>query len=147
MTVAVAYAGGQSSQAALALAVTEARLRRMTLVVIHTTSEEDYDTPRYAGPDTLQDLESRLRETGVSFVIRQPVASDVAEGVLEEAERVRAAVLVVGLRRRSAVGKVILGSVAQKIVLDSPVPVIAVPPALVEAGSLEAESDVPDPTD
>jgi nucleotide-binding universal stress UspA family protein len=131
MTVAVAYAGGESSKAALALAVREARLRRMTLVVIHTTPEQDYESPRYAGADTLQDLEQHLRETGIHFVIRQPIASDVAEGVLEEAERVRAALLVVGLRRRSAVGKVLLGSIAQKIVLDSPVPVLAVPPALV----------------
>lgn len=131
MTVAVAYAGGESSKAALRLAVREARLRRMTLVVIHTTPGEVYDSARYAGPDTLQDLERHLRETGVSFVIRQPVAVDVAEGVLEEAERVRASLLVVGLRRRSAVGKVLLGSIAQKIVLDSPVPVLAVPPTMV----------------
>jgi nucleotide-binding universal stress UspA family protein len=132
MTVAVAYAGGESSRAALRIAVDEARLRRMTLVVIHTTSGEVYESPRYAGPDTLQELERHLRATGVSFVIRQPVAADVAEGVLEEAERVRAVLLVVGLRRRSAVGKVLLGSIAQRIVLDSPVPVLAVPPALVE---------------
>lgn len=131
MTVAVAYAGGESSKAALRLAVREAQLRRMTLVVIHTTPGEVYESARYAGPDTLQDLERSLRETGVSFVIRQPVATDVAEGVLEEAERVRAALLVVGLRRRSAVGKVLLGSIAQKIVLDSPVPVLAVPPAMI----------------
>ena len=131
MTVAVAYAGGESSKAALRLAVREARLRRMTLVVIHTTPGEVYDSARYAGPDTLQDLERHLRETGVSFVIRQPVAVDVAEGVLEEAERVRASLLVVGLRRRSAVGKVLLVSIAQKIVLDSPVPVLAVPPTMV----------------
>lgn len=105
----------------------------MTLVVIHTTPGEVYETPRYAGPDTLLDLEKHLRETGVNFVIRQPVATDVAEGVLEEAERVRASLLVVGLRRRSRVGKVLLGSIAQKIVLDSPVPVLAVPPAIVGA--------------
>lgn len=131
MTVAVAYAGGESSKRALELAVSEARLRKMTLVVIHTTPEEDYDAPRYAGADTLAELEQHLRGTGVNFVIRQPVSTDVAEGVLGEAERVRAALLVVGLRRRSAVGKVLLGSIAQTIVLDSPVPVLAVPPAVV----------------
>ena len=131
MTVAVAYAGGEASKAALRLAVREARLRHMTLVVIHTTPGEVYESPRYAGPDTLLDLERHLRACGVNFVIRQPVSADVAEGVLEEAERVRAVLLVVGLRRRSAVGKVLLGSIAQKIVLDSPVPVLAVPPSLV----------------
>ena len=128
MTVAVAYAGGESSKAALAIAVEEARRRQMTLVVINTTSGEDYETSRYAGQDTLQDLEDRLRPTGVSFVIRQPVARDIADGVLEEAERVRAALLVVGLRRRSAMGKVLLGSIAQRIVLESRMPVLTVLP-------------------
>jgi nucleotide-binding universal stress UspA family protein len=132
MTVAVAYAGGPSSRAAVRRAVEEARRRKMTLVVIHTTSDQEYEAPRYAGPDTLEELESFLRGTGVSFVIRRPVATDVADGVLEEAERVRARLLVVGLRRRSAVGKVLLGSIAQRIVLDARIPVLAVPPALVE---------------
>ena len=131
MTVAVAYAGGESSKAALRLAVEEARLRRMTLVVIHTTSRDDYETPRYAGDDSLPELERDLRSTGVNFVIRQPISHDVADGVLAEAERVRAALLVVGLRRRSAVGKVLLGSIAQQIVLDATMPVLAVPPAIV----------------
>ncbi|MDO5503345.1 MAG: universal stress protein [Actinomycetia bacterium] len=131
MTVAVAYAGGDSSRAALRLAVEEARRRRMTLVVINATQGENYDAPRYAGPGTLLDLEKQLRETGVNFVIRQPVSTDIAEGVLTEAERVRAVLLVVGLRRRSAVGKVLLGSIAQQIVLDSTVPVLAVPPTVV----------------
>lgn len=131
MTVAVAYAGGESSKAALRLAIAEARLRRMTLVVIHTTSREDYEAPRYAGDDTLLDLERYLRSSGVNFVIRQPISHHVAEGVLAEAERVRARLLVVGLRRRSAVGKVLLGSIAQQIVLDATMPVLAVPPAIV----------------
>lgn len=104
----------------------------MTLVVIHTTPEQEYEAPRYAGPETLGELEAYLRGTGVSFVIRRPVAADVADGVLEEAQKVRACLLVVGLRRRSAVGKVLLGSIAQKIVLDARIPVLAIPPALVE---------------
>ena len=133
MTIAVAYAGGESSKAALRVAVEEARIRKMTLVVISTTSGRDYQAPRYGGADTLHDLEQALRATGVSFVIRQPIASDVVEGVLEEADRVRAALLVVGLRRRSAVGKVLLGSLAQQMVLDASMPVLAVPPAVVEA--------------
>ena len=133
MPVAVAYAGGESSRAALHVAADAARQRSMTLVVIHVTMGHDYAAPRYAGDDTLRDLELELRRTGVNFVIRQPIWTDVAEGVLKEAERVRAALLVIGLRRRSVVGKVLLGSVAQQVVLDATMPVLAVPPAVVEA--------------
>lgn len=133
MTVAVAYAGGESSQAALRVAVEEARRRRMTLVVINATLGSEYESPRFTGPESIRDLEERLRGCEVNYVIRQPVSTDVADGVLTEAERVRAALLVVGLRRRSAVGKVLLGSIAQQIVLDARLPVLAVPPAMVEA--------------
>lgn len=106
----------------------------MTLVVINVTLGSHYESPRFTGPERIQDLQERLRGSQVNFVIRQPVSTDVAEGVLAEVERVRAVLLVVGLRRRSVVGKVLLGSVAARIVLESRVPVLAVPPAMVEAG-------------
>ena len=48
------------------------------------------------------------------------------EAVLAEVDRAGATRLVIGLRRRSAVGKAILGSMAQQLLLTSPVPVLAV---------------------
>ena len=34
--------------------------------------------------------------------------------------------LVIGIKRRTPVGKAVLGSVSQRLLLDSPVPVVAV---------------------
>ena len=45
---------------------------------------------------------------------------------VEEAERVGASLIVIGLRRRTPVGKLILGSNAQRILLDASCPVLAV---------------------
>ncbi len=52
--------------------------------------------------------------------------TDLTDAFLDFAAEVPATLLVIGLRRRSSVGKLILGSNAQRILLDSPVPVLAV---------------------
>jgi nucleotide-binding universal stress UspA family protein len=51
---------------------------------------------------------------------------DVAEDLVAVATETEAEVIVIGLRRRSPVGKLLLGSNAQRILLDSPCPVLAV---------------------
>ena len=49
-----------------------------------------------------------------------------AEDLIAAAEEFGAELIVIGLRRRSPVGKLLMGSDAQRILLDSPVPVLAV---------------------
>lgn len=49
-----------------------------------------------------------------------------AQVVLDEIEEHRATRLVIGIRRRTPVGKALLGSMSQRLLLDSPVPVLAV---------------------
>ena len=51
---------------------------------------------------------------------------DPAEDLINVAEEVSADLIVIGLRRRSPVGKLILGTNAQRILLDAPCPVLAV---------------------
>jgi nucleotide-binding universal stress UspA family protein len=46
--------------------------------------------------------------------------------VIDVAVEVDASVLVIGLRHRTAVGKLLMGSTAQRILLDCPCPVLAV---------------------
>jgi nucleotide-binding universal stress UspA family protein len=59
--------------------------------------------------------------------IRQLVRGlDPAEDLINVASEVSADLIVIGLRRRSPVGKLILGSNAQRILLDAPCPVLAV---------------------
>jgi len=52
--------------------------------------------------------------------------TDPADDLVSVAEEVGADFIVIGLRRRSPVGKLILGSNAQRILLDAPCPVLAV---------------------
>ncbi|BDZ56562.1 universal stress protein [Barrientosiimonas endolithica] len=73
-------------------------------------------------------MRAELEESGLDFELRQPMGPDVADLVLEAADEVAATMIVVGLRRRTPVGKLILGSTSQRILLDARCPVLAVKP-------------------
>jgi len=65
----------------------------------------------------------------VKLEVRQSAhAGDVADEVLRVADETDASLIVIGLRRRSPVGKLLLGSSAQRILLDADRPVLAVKP-------------------
>ncbi|GAA2781032.1 hypothetical protein GCM10010533_19080 [Mycolicibacterium pallens] len=51
-----------------------------------------------------------------------------ADALLEAMERPEAELLVIGLRHRNPVGKLLLGSVAQQLLMECPKPVLAVKP-------------------
>lgn len=69
-------------------------------------------------------------ELQVTVIERQgPSDRDPAEAVLDEIDQRSVQRLVLGLRRRSPVGKALLGSISQRLLLDSPVPVLAVKPS------------------
>ena len=53
-------------------------------------------------------------------------AHDSAEELISTAETTDADFIVIGLRRRSPVGKLLLGSNAQRVLLDAACPVLAV---------------------
>jgi nucleotide-binding universal stress UspA family protein len=55
-------------------------------------------------------------------------SGEVADEVLRVAREIDASVIVIGLRKRSAVGKLLMGSSAQRILLDADRPVLAVKP-------------------
>ena len=56
----------------------------------------------------------------------RPEHRDPAEAIIDEAERTTPDLVVVGARKRSPVGKFLLGSTTQRVLLDSPVPVLVV---------------------
>jgi nucleotide-binding universal stress UspA family protein len=63
----------------------------------------------------------------VVYEIDQRVAGhDAADEVVEAADRVKASLIVIGMRRRTPTGKLITGSQAQRILLDAHCPVLAV---------------------
>jgi nucleotide-binding universal stress UspA family protein len=75
----------------------------------------------------LDAVRAELAEAGVEAEVRQLVRGlDVAEDLIAVAQDTSADFIIIGLRRRSPVGKLILGSNAQRILLDAPCPVLSV---------------------
>lgn len=122
MAVVVGYLPTREGRAALAHGV-EAAVRRGVRIVVVSSRE---DTTESVQAD-LQEYVGRLSDSGLAYEVRHlPRSVDPAEDLLGVAEEVGAEVIVIGLRRRSPVGKLILGSNAQRILLDAPCPVLAV---------------------
>jgi nucleotide-binding universal stress UspA family protein len=104
-------------------------LRRTKLIVINShRSAKDFDVDEARRFEAeLVAIQAQLDEVGVEHEVRQLVRGNVpAEDLIEVAEEVKADFIVIGLRRRTPVGKLILGSNAQRILLDASCPVLAV---------------------
>ena len=114
--IVVGYSAKPEGKAALARALDEAELRSARLVVVHTSPDGEVD-----------ELTERLGHSSVAYEVRQaPDALDPAEELISVAEATSAEFIVIGLRRRSPVGKLLLGSNAQRVLLDASCPVLAV---------------------
>lgn len=127
-TIVVAWTPDEFGAAAVARALEEARLRSGRLLLVNGTRGDAYVDSSYAHTDQLRGLEESLADSGVPAVVRQTMGTDVAEQVLAVAEEVDAMMIVLGLRRRTPVGKLLMGSVAQRVLLGAECAVLAVKP-------------------
>jgi nucleotide-binding universal stress UspA family protein len=128
-TVVVGYVPKPEGEAALTTAISEAKLRGAKLVVVNSHrggSEFDGDAAIRTEHE-MESVKARLDNSGVPYDLRQLVRGfEPAEDLISIAEANAAELIVIGLRRRSPVGKLILGSNAQRILLDAHCPVLAV---------------------
>ncbi len=114
--IVVGYSASAEGRAALQRALSEATLRRSELVVVQTSPDSES-----------ADVTEQLEASGVPYEMRfAGEAGDPAEELLRAAEAADAEFIVIGLRRRSPVGKLLLGSNAQRVLLDAACPVLAV---------------------
>jgi len=128
-SIVVGYVPKAEGRAALRRAVEEAELRNARLVVVnsHRGGREFDDDNAVEARAQLEEVRDQLKDTGVEHEVRQLVRGmDPAEDLIAVAEDVGADFIVIGLRRRTPVGKLILGSNAQRVLLDAPCPVLAV---------------------
>jgi nucleotide-binding universal stress UspA family protein len=127
MSVVVGYVPRPEGEAALEHAVAEARSRETRLVVVNTSRGDALVDQRYADEEQLGALGRRLADAGVEhLVVHGMRGKDASEEILAVAQEHRADLIVIGLRRRTPVGKLLMGSTAQRVLLDALCPVLAV---------------------
>ena len=120
MTVLVAYNESPQGDAAFAAAVQEATRRKVSLTVLVLTPQPN-DAPV---PSRLAALiSSSGKEVEVAF---RSDRIDVADAILDHAEQADTDMIVLGSRKRTPVGKFLLGSTTQRVLLDASVPVLVV---------------------
>jgi nucleotide-binding universal stress UspA family protein len=127
MPIVVGYIPSPAGRAALTSAIDEARRRSVRLLVLNASRGDAMVDRRHSSADDWDTVRRELEESGVEFEVSQQVeAKDPGEQVLEVARQTNAELIVIGLRRRSPVGKLIMGSQAQTILLEADCPVLAV---------------------
>lgn len=128
MSVVVGYLATPEGRAALEAAIREAKVHGSKVVVgVSEKGRTLTDEERATREADLDAVRARLVEEGLAHEIRVTNRTkDAADDLIELAADVDATLIVIGLRRRTAVGKLILGSNAQRILLDAPCEVLAV---------------------
>jgi nucleotide-binding universal stress UspA family protein len=127
MTIVVGYVPTPEGEAALTAAISEAQRREEPLHVVNTSRGDSLTDSHFASEKTMDEVRARLDQSGVVYEVEQLVRGhEASEELVEAADRVSASLLVIGLRRRTATGKLITGSQAQRVLLDANCPVLAV---------------------
>ncbi len=128
-TIVVGFVDTPEGAAALLAAEDEARSRNAQLVVTHSArggfSPDGEEA--VAVKTALHEVTERLAADGVPYQVRNLVrGNDPAEDIVDMVREYDAELIVVGLRSRTPVGKLLLGSEVERVLMLAPCPVLAV---------------------
>jgi len=128
VSVVVGYVPDATGFLAVTEAVRQARWRQTDVIVVNAVDTAGYKRPTAADELDLDAVETRLRGDGIAHRIehRDVQAGHASDVILAVAEECRAELIVVGLHRLSPVRKALLGSTAQRVLLEATCPVLAV---------------------
>ena len=127
MTILVAYVPRPEGQTALEKGIEIAKERNETLIVVNATPGGSGEEPSRADAQDVERVEQLLSVSGINAEFKQFVRGKNAVEELEEmVATYQVSLLVIGLRKRTAVGKLIMGSMAQEILMNIPCPILTV---------------------
>jgi nucleotide-binding universal stress UspA family protein len=127
MTVAVAHSDTEQGRAALRRAAAEADLRGESLAVLRIVPGPTDPHTEVAGIE--EQVRALLAGHHPDLELTVHTAAeghDTAGSLVDLATEIDSSLLVIGSRRRSPVGKLLLGSTVQRVLLDAPMAVLVV---------------------
>jgi nucleotide-binding universal stress UspA family protein len=126
--VVVGYVASPEGEAAVRQGIEEAKLRGTMVVVVYSDHGEKLDSATALDrTEALDRVHAMLHAADVEHDLRHLVrGKDPVNDVLDTADEMGADLIVIGIRRRTPVGKLVLGSNSQSILLEASIPVLAV---------------------
>jgi len=129
MNILVAYDGTKEAKEALRLATRHAKAFNARIILAYSMVGGP-EIPRKEfehAEKELQTQEILLKEEGVAYETLLSVRGlETGEDIVKLAEEKQAEEIVIGIQRKSKVGKLLFGSTAQYIILNASCPVVTV---------------------
>lgn len=129
MNILVAYDGTKEAKEAARVATRHARAFNARILLAYSMVGGP-EIPRQEferAEKELQSQEITLKEEGFDCETLLSVRGlETGEDIIKIAEEKKAAEIIIGIQRKSKVGKLLFGSTAQYIILNAPCPVVTV---------------------
>jgi nucleotide-binding universal stress UspA family protein len=128
MKLMVAYDGSDISQRALMIAQKRAKAMNAELHIFASAANGDTEHPQTSRREAaLKDAEMMCKDCGIGCHIELSRRDlSVADDIVRYAKENNIEEIIVGLRKRSQLGKILFGSTSRQVILEAPCPVLTV---------------------
>ena len=129
MTILIGYVPTAEGEAALQHGLTEAAAHGDDVVILNSPRKGSTIDAEMLPEGEVARLQQTAQDAGVTATVEQAEhGAEIVDVFDYLIARTGASMVVIGLRRRSPVGKLVMGSDAQRLLLQLDVPVLAVKP-------------------
>lgn len=127
MTILLAYVSRPEGRAALDKAIEISKSRNEPMLIVNASPGGQQEDASLVPAFEVEAIEAELAAKGIQAEFKQYVrGNNAVEEINDLVDKRDISLLVIGLRRRTAVGKLLLGSVAQEILMTVSCPVLCV---------------------
>ncbi|MFH2128951.1 MAG: universal stress protein [bacterium] len=130
MSILVGYDGSNVSKAAIKLALEHAALNQTTVDIISVMQQSPtfkYDDIHHLERELEESIRELVKDNKTKYKTHLIVtAHSAGETLVEFAEQHQCREMIIGVRKRSKVGKLVFGSTAQYVILNAHCPVVTI---------------------